>query len=394
MMNILFVSSHLLYPAARSGGAKRLYNLAKSLESKNKVWVTCFDGIGEIREYANSGTNFEHFLVLKIHKKNKLNGLFKTPFNMANEFLNPANGFLKFVESPKIEVVFLAYPLALGFPRNFFPNAKFVYIDDDLVFEKHRLELSSSSKLWWRTWLRFFRLKQLILFYAKNLSQTHLFIAISKQESEIINKEFPKIKTSIIPYGIDMKEYPILPLPKSFGTLGYIGNFNHLPNFDAVEYFRWTIWPEASKKFPDLKWIICGTSIPKHWKDAPFHNHSIEFLEDVKDLSLFYKRIDIFINPVITGRGLRTKIIEASAYGRAIISTSLGKEGVENLEMMTADNLQSWLESIKRLVNGYEGIENILTKNREVVKTLFSNEAIHQKIELALNDLIGHQNNA
>jgi len=76
---------------------------------------------------------------------------------------------------------------------------------------------------------------------------------------------------------------------------------------------------------------------------------------DVEDLTQFYGSIGIFINPLRQGRGLRTKVVEAAAFGRRFLSTAFGAEGLEELQLRLCETRSNSWKPFKALV-GKRGV--------------------------------------
>jgi glycosyltransferase involved in cell wall biosynthesis len=122
---------------------------------------------------------------------------------------------------------------------------------------------------------------------------------------------------------IPLKAPPIAQEP----TLLLLGNYGYGPNVVAADRLIRHIWPRIRRRRPDAQLIIAGDlpeNIPSR-SDAPA---GVEFTGFVPDLAALYARTRVVVCPIYSGGGTRLKIIEAAAYGRAIVSTSMGTEGL------------------------------------------------------------------
>ena len=99
----------------------------------------------------------------------------------------------------------------------------------------------------------------------------------------------------------------------------------------------------------------------------------------MEDLTQFYRSIGIFINPVRQGRGLRTKVVEAAAFGRPILSTALGAEGLEELQLRLCETKEQFLEALRTLV-GNEEYHRVAEHNREAVVRSFSSAKLGETL--------------
>lgn len=118
-------------------------------------------------------------------------------------------------------------------------------------------------------------------------------------------------------------------------TLMFLGGYYYFPNLNAANFLIEQIWPYVYTARPDAKLIIAGThpeNIRSYHSDPP----GVEFTGFVEDLDHLYQRTRIVCCPILSGGGTRVKIIEAAAYGKPIVATSIGAEG---LSMNDGDEL-------------------------------------------------------
>ena len=111
-------------------------------------------------------------------------------------------------------------------------------------------------------------------------------------------------------------------------ALLFIGSYFHKPNVDAAEFLIKRIWPHIHEALPTATLIIAGSPserIPSYRFDMP----GIRFTGFVDDLDDLYRQSRVVCAPILSGSGTRVKIIEAAAYGKPIVSTVLGAEGIE-----------------------------------------------------------------
>jgi glycosyltransferase involved in cell wall biosynthesis len=378
-MNILFISSYYLFNETRFGGSKRLYELAKGLKKYADVSVICLDGC---KEYGGSAMlrthpDFEHFLYLPWTDSRGLFGKIVSPAIIIEDMLTKNSGILRsFLGNRNYTSAFLAFPLSLSFIGTVVRPGQFpiVYLEDDLLIEKVRADRQRDHLY------RFIRTKQLMAFYRKKLAFCDTFTAISSQEKHIINRYFPNIRVELLGYGIDLDRYPFLAeIPDTF-TLGFIGNFRHIPNVDALTWFLAQVYPMIKSEIPGIRTVVAGSAIPDRILQKNRSDSSIAWREDVADLKDFYGSISVFVNPIVSGRGMRTKLIEAAAFGRPIVSTRLGAEGLEDLSMDIAETARDFAGYCRRLKDDKSRYLFAAKKNRTFIEQNCSNEKICKQL--------------
>lgn len=135
-------------------------------------------------------------------------------------------------------------------------------------------------------------------------------------------------------------------------TVFYFGSMDWLPNQEAVKWFLDYCWDEIHKTVPEAKFIIAGRGMPLDF----FHitKPNVLIVENVADGKTFFEQHPIMVVPLWSGSGLRIKIIEGMSYGKAIVSTSIGAEGINytNSEnILIADNPYDFIQSVVELLN-------------------------------------------
>jgi glycosyltransferase involved in cell wall biosynthesis len=376
-MNILVVSSYYLFKDTRFGGAKRLYYLTKELERHGAVHVICHDGSGE---YAPGlASDFDRFLFLPVDDtRNFFAKLVRPGFNIERFLDRNSSRIGHFLGSVKFDAVLLAFPLALSFVKTMLPpqTRPVVYLEDDLLAETIRMENKHGILNPYIS----IRLAQLHSYYARRLSLVDTFVTISSQEQQIVGRLFPDIRTATVGYGIPLADYPFcVSRPPRF-TLGFIGNFRHRPNADAVEWFLTAVYPECRKMVPDIRALVAGKDIPASFQNRFANDASVMWEENVALLHDFYGRISVLVNPSVSGRGLRTKVIEAAAFGRPVVSTSLGAEGLSDLAIDIADDPVRFAECCGRLAVDQSRYADIAAANRRTVEREYSIETVSSRL--------------
>ncbi|HFQ5006477.1 TPA: glycosyltransferase [Vibrio vulnificus] len=126
--------------------------------------------------------------------------------------------------------------------------------------------------------------------------------------------------------------------------LGFIGNSADF-NIDALSYIYEVLWPALSNN-KKIKLYVAGSVGSKITADLPI---GIEYIGFVDDLSDFYGNIDLLINPIRFGSGLKTKNIESFSYGVPVLTTLCGAEGMESMLGRGLDTFYDEYEFVKKI---------------------------------------------
>jgi glycosyltransferase involved in cell wall biosynthesis len=137
-----------------------------------------------------------------------------------------------------------------------------------------------------------------------------------------------------------------MPSPEPLPTapiLLFLGTFDYWPNVDAVEFLTRDVWPRVRSVMPEARLRIAG----QHPEKIPWNRvlPGVEFLGFVDDLAALYRESRVFCCPIRAGGGTRIKILEAAAFGRPIVATSIGTEGLDmadGRELLIRDDAASF----------------------------------------------------
>lgn len=213
------------------------------------------------------------------------------------------------------------------------------------------------------------------------------FVVISprgKEELEsLIGKESNII---VIPLGVDTDYFkPISSQQLEEKSILFTGNMSYPPNYDAVFYFYKSIWPLVKKIIPELKFFIAGRYPSDRLMNIAKKDDSVFVTGLVKDIRPYFERATVYICPLRWGAGIKYKILEAWAMGKAIVATSVSAEGLEavdNENMLIANNPNQFANCIIELLKDTELRKKIGQKGRELVEHKYTWKIQAAKLEM------------
>lgn len=130
-----------------------------------------------------------------------------------------------------------------------------------------------------------------------------------------------------IPHGVELDYFSPTDEPEQPSTLLFSGSMSYFPNIEAVRYFVKDIMPVIRTSIPDVRLEIVGRDpVPEVYE---LQNDHISVISNVPDIRPYMQRATLCVVPLRNGGGVRSKIIEAWAMRKAIVSTSVGAEGLE-----------------------------------------------------------------
>jgi len=187
---------------------------------------------------------------------------------------------------------------------------------------------------------------------AKRLQKDELRIAqkvdaiavLSAVDFKYFNFHFPSKNIEIIGIGTNLRKTinPTFPISNIF----HIGGMDWKPNKDGMNWFLKNCWPKIHTAYPQLKCILAGLSMPEEFCKLNDVNVKIE---EAKNAAYFMNQHQILFVPLLSGSGIRVKIIEAMALGKVVIATSIAAEGlgVTNFgNILIANSAEDFFEQV------------------------------------------------
>ncbi|MGA2389749.1 MAG: glycosyltransferase [Candidatus Sulfotelmatobacter sp.] len=180
----------------------------------------------------------------------------------------------------------------------------------------------------------------------------HHVIAVSMRDRDEMWKMDPHCQISVVPTGVDTEQYRAAPSASNEPPLlVFTGSMDWEPNIDAVEYFCRQIWPSILTNFPSARFQIVGRN--PHPRVKRLHSTSVEVTGMVPSVIEYLQAATIVVVPLRIGGGTRLKIFEAMAMGKAVVSTSIGAEGldvVDGRDVLIADAPEAFATNIASLL--------------------------------------------
>ncbi len=170
--------------------------------------------------------------------------------------------------------------------------------------------------------------------------------------------------------GINLAGYRFLPEGREPESILFLGSFRHLPNLEGLRWFTTEIFPRILAQRPDAILYVAGSDPPAGV--TLLNNHAnIRFLGAVPDVRSVLERYRVFVCPILSGSGVRVKLLEAFASGIPAVSTYLGAEGLTSTTgeiCELADDKQQFADSVVRLLSDSNYGKDLATRARTMVQ--------------------------
>ncbi len=251
-----------------------------------------------------------------------------------------------------------------------------------VVVRTHNLEYviwekiaKGTSNIFKRIYLSYLS-RKLKNYELKTLNEVHGIASISEEDKKRFETLGIRTPIQSIPFGIDYNKYSQYPDRETEQALFHLGSMDWSPNQEGILWFLQEIWPKVHALKPNLKLYLAGRNMPEQFLNGSWPNVSV--MGEVEDAKQFMKSKAIMIVPLLSAGGIRVKIIEGLALGKAIISTSIGAEGIDcvhDQQLLIADSISEWVKGITRLLDEEGLIEKLGRAGKEHTKN-FDNDHI------------------
>ena len=191
-----------------------------------------------------------------------------------------------------------------------------------------------------------------------------------------------------VPFGVNPDDFtPNYEVNKQ-PSLYHIGSMNWMPNEEGIKWFLKKVWDKLQEREPNIKLNLAGRHMPKWLMNLKKNN--VKVWGEVPDAKEFIKDNDIAIVPLLSGSGIRIKIIESMAMGKTVITTMIGAEGIQYSEynnIIIADNPTKIVETICRITKEPEELIRIGKNARKLIEDIYDNKKIIERLLIFYDEI-------
>lgn len=396
-MNILILCNKSPFPPSE-GGPMAINSIVMGLlEAGHQVKVMAFNSekyhidLNDIPADYRKKTRIEFVDVkLKINPIKAFKNLFSDESYHVQRFVSQefTDRLIEVLNKEKFDIV----QLEMIYMAPYIETIR-AYSDAPIVLRTHNVE-----HLIWK------RMAKKERFFLKRWYINHLTRTLEKFELETIEKVdgiaaityrdaafFRGITATPIidiPYGVDIQDfnpkYEVVERPSFY----HIGSMNWRPNEEAIRWFLSKVWDRIIEREPEAKLYLAGRNMPK-WL-CKIKKKGVVVLGEVTDSHEFVKQHDVAVVPLLSGSGMRIKIIESMALGKSVITTLVGAEGIQYSEyedIIIAETEAKMVEAVCRMYNHPEEAEEMGRKARKLIEELYDNKKIINRLLIFYDEI-------
>jgi len=390
-MKILVVSHRVPYPL-KDGGVIAMHALLKGLKAAGaQVKLVCLnpkkDGVDatQLPQYFYDDFGFEAFDInTDIKAIDALTNLFTSKAYHMVRFYN--NGFAKLLANTiagnKYDIIHLESLFVTGYlpvMRQYFKGA--------IAMRAHNVEHRIWQKLAGnehhpiKKWYLNLLATRLMKYETKVLSQLDAFISLTQEDADFFRQSGFKGKAHVSPHGIDLTQFEKQEQVENNYKIFHLGSMDWIPNQEAMRWFLNNVWTLVVKNVPQAQFYLAGKKIPQWIYDRQDTNVHIE--GEVPNAIEFMKGKNIMVVPLLSGSGIRIKILEGMALGKAIVSTPRGAAGINctnNKNILIGNTPEQLAAHIIELLNDGDK-RNLIGQNaRQLIEQQYENKGVCKKV--------------
>ncbi len=386
-MNILFLTPYLPYPL-NNGGLIRVFHLLTNIAKKHQVTLLCMEpdndkqreGIDILR---SKGIDVNLIPVAANQKKEKkrlyqLKSLFSNKTYQYHQYYSKRmqQAITEQLDSNKYDLLMVEfsqmgyYDITTDIPR---------YVDQhnveyEIMQRTYETEKSPLRRLLAKSEWRKYREHEI-----ENCEKFSGCLTTSKRDADILQQRSPGMECHVIPNGVDSDFFKPVNAPVDPNMILFTGTISYYPNTEGILWFYHNIWHLVKQKNPKATFCIAGKSPPAEVQNLSALDNQITVTGAVDDMRDYYAKATVVVVPLRVGGGTRLKILEGMAMQKAIISTSVGAEGIDHTDgknILLRDTPEAFADAVIEVMSNQKLRVDLEQAGRQLVEDKYDWQAV------------------
>lgn len=376
-MKILQISPQIPYPAD-NGGKISIYGITQSLSLLgHDITLVCYySGNFDKKKFDELSKICKPVFILHDTSNNilgSIKNLFSdVPYNISKYYSKSLENFvIDFLKENEVDIVHIDH-LHLSWVVDIVKSIKNIPV----VLREHNLEMQIMKRFYENTRNPILKLyskiqyRKFLTYEPKQAIKFDKCIMISPEDEKSLKKLNSLIKTTTIPVGVEENILNYPSTKQAPYSLFHLGSLKWEPNLQGLNWFIDDILPNILKFFPQTKLYIFGEGLNRLKVRKQFV-HNVIKVGYVKDIWSAIKDKKLLIVPLRVGSGMRVKIIEMLAAGKLIVTTEIGKEGIDVLDgkhLFIANDSNTFQKKILDIFNDQVDESEIVFNAKEYIR--------------------------
>jgi len=393
-MNILQIFNKVPYPP-KDGGSVAVFNLSKGFaKAGHQVDLLCINtnkhyvNISEIQESLSDNI---HIYGININTDIKIISVFKNfifsdlPY-IAERFISTEyeKELIEKLQNKSYDIIQIEglYMMPYAEVIKKYSTAIISYREHNIEHEIWQLNLKQEKNILKKTYLKYL-VKRLINFETSFLNKYDILIPITERDGQIFNNLGNNKPLHVSPTGIDIDKYKEKSQDFSEIKFFHLGSLDWIPNIEGLLWFLKNIWNKIITEHPELTFTIAGRNASDNFIRQLSLYKNIVYKGEIEDAVKFMQQHNVMIVPLLSGSGMRIKIIEGASFGNVILTTSKGTEGIpakNGKEILIADTPEEFIQQINFIFREKNKLKQISDTAKQFISVNFDNFAISKSL--------------
>jgi glycosyltransferase involved in cell wall biosynthesis len=266
------------------------------------------------------------------------------------------------------------------------PRVLFTHNVETRIWERH-FQIARNP-VWKAACYREFRtMARMERFY---LQQSEHVLAVSEADRDSFSSLLHPSRISVIPTGVDVDYFQPTPELEERNALVFTGSMDWMPNNDGISYFVEKVLPIVRQQIPDTVLWVVGRRPSAQLERIAERDPKVKVTGRVDDIRPYMAKSSVYVVPLLVGGGTRLKIFEAMAMGKAIVSTTIGAEGLpveSGRNIALADEAETFARQVIHLLRDSEKRQELGRAARQLVEKKYSWNSVGQQLIGILNQV-------
>ncbi len=204
-------------------------------------------------------------------------------------------------------------------------------------------------------------------------------IPITDKDAEILRQMGCRKPIVAIPFGVQPADVDNVEVEPD--SLYHLGSMDWMPNLEGVRWFLDKVWPLVHERMPQLTFYLAGRKMPEELLNLSLEG--VRVVGEVPDAMAFMASKQINVVPLLSGSGIRVKIIEAMSAGKVVITTSIGAEGINftnGKDLLIADTPQQFVDQLQRCVENPQFCREVGHNALGLIQQQYDNQTLTQRL--------------
>ena len=383
-MNILLTWSD--YPSIYSGAHLPAFNIVKHLSKKNDITLLCFR---QVTRESKQFTGLEQYcevietVDLPIYQSRSYKMLLaiRNTFSLENLLAKKHCFFTPYYSAEMCKK--FEYILTHGEFDLIYTDAVMAYLSRHIGLPKVTHAFDCGTKAYFERYKNTRIISKVpcwLIYRNVRINESMLckdfdaIIVVADHEKDAINSFFPGADVRVIPNGVDCEYFKPLGEEEEFPSLVFVGGMSNPPNVEGILYFHKYVYGHIKRKIPDVRLYVVGCEPAKEVQQLT-SDETVTVTGYVEDVRQYLAKSSVVIIPMISGSGMKNKILEAMAMGKTVVTTSIGALGIDvtpGKNIIIADEPMVFAQRVTELLSNEQLRRVIGYEARKFAETRYS----------------------